>query len=500
MVLNLELKFIKFPFLCFRKMSETEKKQVTRETTYTGADVENALAEIKKGMSIRNASKMFQIPRTTLLYKHTGKSPISAKKGPALVLTEKEETQLELWFIDVSEKGFAVTKQQLLDSVQILVNKIVKRKTPFSDGRPGRHWYEKYLRRHPKLSQKIEENSTERRAPLSEERLKNWFLEVKKLLVEKELLNIHPSRIFTCDEAAFFLSPEDDKVLIQRGSKTVYNLAKSNDKECLTSMFTANAAGNLAPPIVMFRYQRIPYSITTSIPGNWAHGNSENGWMTGRTFYDYITGIFYPWLLENKFEFPIILFLDKHSSNLTMSLSHFCSENKIELVPLQPNATHIIQPLDVGFFRLMKSVWKDMIQQWNVNNFERKFRKEDFAFSLKQAVDFVYDGDSLRNGFMSCGLCPFSPEVINYSLIKDSAAYKEVRLMGSKSSADEFDNERERFLHLFEMHLPDDKLTAFKENENNPLWMGDEKDTNLFYFWMNVKMLADSSMDNVMDI
>ncbi|XP_033223648.1 uncharacterized protein LOC117177211 [Belonocnema kinseyi] len=481
-------------------MSKTTKKHVTRVMTYSKADVENALAEIKKGMSIRNASKIFQIPRTTLLYKHTGKSPISAKKGPALVLTDKEESQLVQWFMNVSAKGFTVTKQQLLDSVQILVNKVVKRKTPFCDGRPGRHWYEKYIRRHPNLSQKIEENSGERRAPLSEERIKKWFLEVKKLLYEKDLLDIHPSRIFTCDEAAFFLNPEGDKTIIQRGSKTVHNLAKSNDKECLISMFTANAAGNLAPPMVMFRYQRTPYSITTSIPDDWAHGNSENGWMNGRTFYDYITEDFYPWLLENKFEFPIVLFLDKHSSNMTMSLSNFCAEKNIEVIPLHPNATHIIQPLDVAFFRPMKSIWKHIIDQWNIDNFGRKFRKENFSFALKQAVDFVYDVENLRNGFMDCGLCPFSPEAINYSLIKDSAAYKEFRLLGSKSPADECADKSERFLHLFEMHLPDDKLTLFKENEHNPLWAGDEKDTNLFYFWMNVKMLANTSIDSIMDM
>ncbi|XP_051162064.1 uncharacterized protein LOC127282037 [Leptopilina boulardi] len=485
-------------------MSKIVKKQTARESTYTELDVEKALAAIKNGMSIRNASKIYQIPRTTLLYKYTGKSPISAKKGPALVLTEKEENELVSWFTMISDKGFTLTKQQLLDSVQLLVNKIEKRKTPFSDGRPGRHWYEKFILRHSKLTRKIDDNTRERRsAMLSEEKLKNWFNEIKIYLIENELIDIHPSRIFTCDEAAFFLNPEGDKILIQRGSKTVYNLAKSNnnnERECLTTMFMVNANGIIAPPMVMFRYQRTPYSINSSIPDDWIHGNSLNGWMNGETFYNYITGTFYQWLVKNEIEFPIILYIDKHSSNMTMSLSQFCDENQIYLIPLHANATHIIQPLDVGFFRSMKHAWKDIVKQWNEENFGRKFRKEDFSFALKQTIDFVYDQEFLQASFKSCGLCPFSHEAIDCSLIKDSESYKEIRLIGSNkllSIVDDYENENMKFLELLEKYLPDDKLTAFKENEENPLWIGDEKDTNLFYFWLNIRTLAYSAGDNM---
>lgn len=482
-------------------MSKIVKKHSTREPTYTEEDVGKALEAIKSGMSIRNASKIYQIPRTTLLYKHTGKSPISAKKGPALVLTDKEESDLVSWFTIISDKGFTLSKQQILDSVQILVNKIVKRKTPFSDGRPGRHWYEKFIRRHSKLTQTIDENTRERRATLNEEKLKNWFQETNRLLGEKQLLDIHPSRVFTYDEAAFFLNPEADKILIQRGSKAISNLGKSNDRECLTTMFTVNASGTIAPPMVMFRYQRTPQSIRSSIPDNWVHGNSSNGWMTGETFYDYIADTFYPWLLENQIELPIILYIDKTSTNLTMSLCEFCEKNKIELLPLQANATHIIQPLTVAFFQPMKFAWKDIVKQWNEENFGRKFRKEDFSSALKQTMDFVYDNDFLRAGFMSCGLCPFSLETIDYTTIKNFDSYKENRIViNSKSINDDDDvdgggdceNESVKFLQLLEKYLPDDKLTSFKENEDNPLWIGDEKDTNLFYFWLNIRTLADS--------
>jgi len=46
------------------------------------------------------------------------------------------------------------------------------------------------------------------------------------------------------------------------------------------------------------------------MPEGWAAGKSDNGWMNGENFYEYIANIFYPWLVENKVKFPVILYID----------------------------------------------------------------------------------------------------------------------------------------------------------------------------------------------
>jgi len=55
---------------------------------------------------------------------------------------------------------------------------------------------------------------------------------------------------------------------------------------------------------------------------------------------EYITNIFYPWLVEQKTEFPVILYMDNHSSHLNLPLVTFCREKQIELTILPPNSTH----------------------------------------------------------------------------------------------------------------------------------------------------------------
>lgn len=126
-------------------------------------------------------------------------------------------------------------------------------------------------------------------------------------------------------------------------------------------MITGNAAGQLASPMVLYPYERIPKNIAAAAPADWALGHSKNGWMEKESFFEYISGSFYKWCLKYNIEFPIVLFVDGHSSHLTLALSNFCVAHQIELIALYPNATHLLQPMDVSLFRPLKLNWSKVI-------------------------------------------------------------------------------------------------------------------------------------------
>lgn len=117
--------------------------------------------------------------------------------------------------------------------------------------------------------------------------------------------------------------------------------------------------------MIIFRYKRIPSELSTSVPRHWGIDISEIGWMTSDTFYSYMANIFNPWAKENV-SFPIIFFVDGHTSHLY--LSRFCSENQIILIALYPNATHLLQPMDVAVFRSLKSGSKEQVCSWRIRN------------------------------------------------------------------------------------------------------------------------------------
>ncbi|KAJ8971663.1 hypothetical protein NQ314_000588 [Rhamnusium bicolor] len=322
-------------------------------------DMQHALDAVRRGVSVSSASKQYKIPRITLLYKAKGKYAVNCRMGPETTLTSIEEDLLVKWLLSIADAGFPATRVQLLDSVQIIMQKL-DRPNKFKNNRPGKKWFRCFLNRHPQLSERLTQNLTKSRSEVNEEKLRKWFDEIKDYVKSKKLEDVFedPKRIFNTDETAFFLSPKGIKCLVRKGDKTSYNFINNDEKECLTTLITANAAGMLVPPMVMFNYERIPAHISNLMPQEWGIGKSESGWMTGQSFYEFVANIFHPWIVANNVKVPVALFVDGHSSHLTMELSNFCVENQIELIALYPNATHILQPLDVSVFHPLKNGWK----------------------------------------------------------------------------------------------------------------------------------------------
>lgn len=116
---------------------------------------------------------------------------------------------------------------------------------------------------------------TKARDDVTEDDLKEWFETNKKYIEERGLLDIlnDPTRIFNTDESAFYLQPKAGKVLVRKGERNVYNTA-GDDKENLTVLLTANAAGTVAPPMIVYPYERLPTLIVNSVPEEWVIGRS----------------------------------------------------------------------------------------------------------------------------------------------------------------------------------------------------------------------------------
>uniref|UniRef100_A0ABD2WKN8 DDE-1 domain-containing protein n=1 Tax=Trichogramma kaykai TaxID=54128 RepID=A0ABD2WKN8_9HYME len=305
----------------------------------------------------------------------------------------------------------------LLNKVEEIVVKL-NRKNPFKDNKPGRHWFDAFCRRHDNISTRICQNLTTSRLSATETALRGWFKEVDNHIDPLKLKNINPNRIYNLDESAFFLIPKGEKVLARKGSKAVYKVVHGDDKESLTVLFTVAANGVILPPMILFWYERIPSSIARNLPREWIAGTTEKGWMTADCFFKYISGQFYPWLIKNKIEFPVILYVDGHSSYITLELCQFCREHKIEVIALYPNATHIIQPLDVSVFSPLKKQYRKQVDSFRLQNNGERMARHNFAQVLKDCLDSIENlPQMIKNGFAITGLFPFSPDSVDYNIL-----------------------------------------------------------------------------------
>ncbi|KAJ8915297.1 hypothetical protein NQ315_014805 [Exocentrus adspersus] len=241
---------------------------MAKRLQYLEADMLKAIVAARTGMmSIRKASVSFQVPRTTLIDKLKGRVPIERKIGASSILSSDEEQHLVTWILSSAKAGFPITKEQLTDSVQLLIKEL-KRENPFPDNRPQRHWHEGFLNRHPEIASIVSQNLSSQRANVTEEKIRHWFTEVYTYLKDNnfEYILDCPKRIFNCDETAMFLSPKAGKVLTHKGDRTVYTVINNDEKDCLTTLIVCNAAGTVAPPMIMYSYNRIPKHINDRVP------------------------------------------------------------------------------------------------------------------------------------------------------------------------------------------------------------------------------------------
>ena len=131
------------------------------------------------------------------------------------------------------------------------------------------------------------QNLTKSRANITESDLKGWFSTIQEYLESKNIIDIDPERIFNVDESAFLLNPKFNKVLVKKCEKVVYNVCTS-DKEYYTALICGNAAGQLLPTMIVYKYERIPARIAELFPDEFIIGKSESGWMSSETFYSYV--------------------------------------------------------------------------------------------------------------------------------------------------------------------------------------------------------------------
>jgi len=171
--------------------------------------------------------------------------------------------------------------------------------------------------------------------------------------------------------------------------------------------------------MIIYDTKRVPPLIAKYFPDEFVIGKSETGW-TSETFYMYIANIFYQWCLQNGIEFLVVLYVDGHSSHLTMALSDFCCQHGIELIALFPNAIHLMQPMDVALFHPLKVAYRNAVRNWRMENNGQCLTKVHFASVLKTALYSLDTKKILVNGFKSCGLLPFSENGINYNKLLKS--------------------------------------------------------------------------------
>ncbi|XP_074106824.1 uncharacterized protein LOC141532394 [Cotesia typhae] len=470
-----------------------KKPTVIKRTrcNYDKAVVKLAVEEVLNGKTTAEVSRKYNIPESTIRAKkqckYNDKPP-----GPSTVLSNKEENDLVEWICFCCRQGFPVTKQKLLESVKLFCD-YDDRKTPFVDNKPGRSWYEAFIKRHPEVSEKVSETLSVTRAKVTEAGIRGWFQGIRDHLLKistEDLLNINPSRIFNAVEISVSMNPKLSSVSAPRGTNN--SIFRTNEKENVAVFVTANAAGNLAPTLLLFAGRSVPKDVVKGAPANFRLSNSETGWMTAKNFYEYVANVFFPWIVQSNVKIPIILYIDGHTSHLTLPLSQFCSENKIILIALPFNATHILQPLNLALSPKFNAAYQKAFQTLCGNSGKISLKKNQVALVLQKTFESLNLKKILQEGFKTCGLHPLNADAINYSKVfkKLGISWHEIESCStSEGTIPEIFTATES-LRVLESLIDQDILRSFRENGSSN-WTGRKEDESLFKIWFKLRKSTD---------
>ena len=270
--------------------------------------------------------------------------------------------------------------------------------------------------RHPQMKWRTTQELGYDRVQVTEDQILLWFAELQNFLIDEvanydELIS-NPKRIFNCDESGFPLQANKSRVLAQCGSRNVYHVTTPGHDQ-VTVLACLNAAGDYTPPFIIFKGQRLR-NVCLGGFQEATYSVSKKGWMERDNFSAWLEE-FSTFLDDKSIQKPVILFMDGHSSHISLQSSTFAVENGVILYCLPPHASHVMQPLDVGLFSSLKGMWRSALLDWQWLNPGQSFTKSDFPSLFKTVWEKNCSTVKASQSFLRAGLFPLNPGAIDTS-------------------------------------------------------------------------------------
>ena len=109
---------------------------------------------------------------------------------------------------------------------------------------------------------------------------------------------------------------------------------------------------------------------------------------------------------------PVLLLLDGHSSHYEPNTIKYAASHGVVILCLPPHTTHVAQPLDVSFFKPLKTYWSEVCHRYMQDNPGRVVTKYQFSSLFSTAWYKTIRPETIISGFRKVGVCPFDSSAI----------------------------------------------------------------------------------------
>ena len=235
-------------------------------------------------------------------------------------------------------------------------------------------------------------------------------------VIESNGLTNAPNRIFNLDETGLAGNRVSSKLYAKKGVKDVYIQQPNCGKTMYTVLFCCSATGIYMPPFVVYKAKHLQRDWCMGGPEGSCYGVSESGYMHDLNFENWFQDAFIPFV--SSYEKPVLLVMDGHGSHLTYKTIDLAMKAEIIIICIPPHTSHALQPLDVGVFKSVNTIWnEDILDPYHneVRN-QRPVDKEMFPSLLAKLWPRLKK-ENAKNGFRGCGLYPINKHAIDCHII-----------------------------------------------------------------------------------
>jgi hypothetical protein len=274
----------------------------------------------------------------------------------------------------------------------------------------GKLWVSHFLHRNPRVASVVGRKIEAQRAEAATPEQVRAFLE--RFEATRRRLNIPMEDVYNMDETGVALGVCTNTRVLASSSKKKAYIKSPENREWVSIIECVSATGQKLRCLIIFKGQALQttWFSPKSVP-DWLYTTSKNGWTSNAIGVAWLRRIFIPETTRPETRRRLLI-LDGHGSHIDIDFLWLCKQNQIELLYLPAHSSHILQPLDLAPFSVIKSNYRDQIRALASLNDAAPVKKERFVLCYNRARETGLSKKIIRAGWRATGICPLNIELV----------------------------------------------------------------------------------------
>ena len=317
--------------------------------------------------------------------------------GRHCALTDVIEKELSDHAMLLQTKMFGITRKELMAlAFEIAEKNGIKHVFNKETQTAGKTWFLGFMKRNPWLSLRQPQSTSQaRKEGFQETQVSYFFYQFENVL---DTNSIDSTRIFNMDETGISTVHRPPKVLAKKGTRHLGATTSGERGANTTVVCCMSAAGSFVPPLILFKRKRMVQGLSNGAPAGGLVLCNESGWMDKTTFVKWLKH-FIDYVKPTTAK-PVLLVLDGHTSHTkNLEAINMARQHGVIMVSFPPHCTHGMQPLDVSFFKPLKTYYNIAHEKWLRTHPEQKVTAFDICPLFAEAYREATKMTTAVNGF-----------------------------------------------------------------------------------------------------